>query len=291
MKGWSKIRIFGIWFLLFAVLAVIVSAIPGTTYIDPETGETTIHGISAVITMATSIIGTCIIVKRHNKGKLLFKKSKLYKISSSEDDWNRFNSGIENFDTRSEEELINAAKNVILTTGQASVSIMQRKLGIGYARAARIMDELEEQGFVGPFSGTRPREILFSVNSTQKETAQDKGIESVDGMEGHDFEYWCADLLKQNGFEKVEVTPGSGDQGVDVLAEKDGIKYAVQCKCYSHDLGNTPVQEVESGRIFYGCHIGAVMTNRYFTQGAKELAKKTGTLLWDRDYIERMLEK
>ena len=67
-----------------------------------------------------------------------------------------------------------------------------------------------------------------------------QGIGIVDSMEGHDFEYWCADLLRKNGYENVEVTPGSGDQGIDVLAEKDGIKYAIQCKCYSKDLGNTP---------------------------------------------------
>ena len=71
----------------------------------------------------------------------------------------------------------------------------------------------------------------------------------------------------------------------DVLAEKGGVKYAVQCKCYSHDLGNTPIQEVEAGRIFYNCHVGVVITNRYFTRGAKELAQRTGTLLWDRDFI------
>ena len=107
----------------------------------------------------------------------------------------------------------------------------------------------------------------------------------VDSMEGHAFEYWCADALRNSGFSNVSVTPGSGDQGVDVLAVKDGIKYAVQCKCYSSNLGNTPIQEVSAGKSFYHCHVGAVMTNRYFTPKAKELAEATGTLLWDRDWI------
>lgn len=289
MKKWSKKRIFGIWFLLFSVLAVIMSSIPGTAYIDPETGENTVRGIPAIATMIISIVGTYTIVKRHNEGKPLFRKAKFERIATSEDDWNRSGYGSENFDTRSEEELINAAKTVILNTGQASVSILQRKLGLGYARAARIMDTLEEQGFVGPFSGAHTREILFPADYLQRKIDTGKGIEFVDGMDGHDFEYWCAELLKKRGFQNVEVTKGSGDQGVDVLAEKDGIKYAIQCKCYSHDLGNSPIQEVESGRIFYGCHVGVVMTNRYFTSGAKELAKKTGTLLWDRDYIEKMI--
>lgn len=142
-----------------------------------------------------------------------------------------------------------------------------------------------------PYSGLDESQIQDILNAEKAWQAEQRGITSIDNMEGHDFEYWCADILKRSGFDNVEVTPGSGDQGVDILAEKDGIKYAIQCKCYSKDLGNTPIQEVEAGRIFYSCHVGAVMTNRHFTQGAKELAKKTGTLLWDRDSIEKMLKK
>lgn len=111
----------------------------------------------------------------------------------------------------------------------------------------------------------------------------------IDHMEGHAFEYWCANLLAKIGYTDVSVTRGSGDQGVDVLAQKDGIKYAIQCKCYSSDLGNTPVQEVLAGKKFYHCHIGAVMTNRHFTRGAKELAEETGVLLWDRDWINQAI--
>lgn len=116
-------------------------------------------------------------------------------------------------------------------------------------------------------------------------------LELVDAMDGHAFEYWCADLLRDNGFTNVSVTRGSGDQGVDVLAEKEGIRYAIQCKCYSHDLGNTPVQEINAGRTIYHCHIGAVLTNRHFTKGAKEAAEATGVLLWDRDWIKAHLNE
>lgn len=111
----------------------------------------------------------------------------------------------------------------------------------------------------------------------------------IDKMEGHQFEHWCADLLKKNGFSSVEVTVGSGDQGVDVLARKDGILYAIQCKCYSKDLGNKPVQEVNTGKTVYRCQIGVVMTNRYFTKGAKDAADATGVLLWDRDKLKHMM--
>lgn len=112
---------------------------------------------------------------------------------------------------------------------------------------------------------------------------------SYDCMEGHDFEYFCASILEKNKFVNVEVTRGSGDQGIDILAYKDGIKYGIQCKCYSSDIGNKAVQEVIAGKNFYDCHVGVVLTNRYFTKSAKELAEKTGILLWDRLYLEKLI--
>lgn len=110
----------------------------------------------------------------------------------------------------------------------------------------------------------------------------------MDEMEGHDFEYYCADLLRDNGFLEVEVTKGSGDFGADILAEKDGITYAVQCKCYDKPIGVKAVQEIYAGRDFYDRMVGVVMTNQYFTQPAVELAKKLNIVLWDRGYIEGM---
>lgn len=112
----------------------------------------------------------------------------------------------------------------------------------------------------------------------------------VDHMDGHHFEKYCATVLQKNGFVNVSVTPGSGDQGVDVIAEKEGVRYAVQCKCYSSALGNTPVQEVCAGKSMYNCHVGVVMTNNYFTAGAKQLAEKNGILLWDRDKLQQMID-
>lgn len=111
-----------------------------------------------------------------------------------------------------------------------------------------------------------------------------------DTMEGHDFEYYCADLLRNDGFYNVEVTQGSGDQGIDILAEKAGIRYGIQCKCYSNNIGNKAVQEAFAGKTFYHCHVAAVLTNRYFTRSAKQLAEKDQVLLWDRDELERLVQ-
>lgn len=122
-----------------------------------------------------------------------------------------------------------------------------------------------------------------------KNTYHKRAYASFDYMEGHEFEYFCADVLRSNGFTNVEVTKGSGDQGIDILAEKDGIKYAIQCKCYNSDIGTKAVQEAFSGKTFYNCHISVVMTNRYFTPAAKQLADKNGVILWDRDKLNSLV--
>ena len=60
------------------------------------------------------------------------------------------------------DDMLPAAVDVILETNQASVSMLQRRLKLGYARAARIVDEMEEKGIVGPFQGSKPRAILIT---------------------------------------------------------------------------------------------------------------------------------
>lgn len=66
------------------------------------------------------------------------------------------------------DELLPAAVEVILETGQASVSMLQRRLKLGYARAARIVDEMEERGIVGPFEGAKPRQLLITREQWQQ---------------------------------------------------------------------------------------------------------------------------
>ena len=112
-----------------------------------------------------------------------------------------------------------------------------------------------------------------------------------DLMEGRDFEYFCANLLEKRGFLEVEVTKGSGDNGVDILAEKDGVTYAIQCKRYDEPVGVKAVQEAYAGRDYYDRMVGVVMSNQYFTKNAMEMAQKLKIMLWDRGYLEEMIEE
>ena len=114
-------------------------------------------------------------------------------------------------------------------------------------------------------------------------------LSEVDNMTGLEFEYFTADLLSRLGYTRISVTKASGDQGIDVIAYKNGLSYAIQCKHYSGSLGNSAVQEAYAGKAYYGCLYAVVCTNSYFTAGAKELAASTGVLLWDRSILQDML--
>ena len=133
-------------------------------------------------------------------------------------------------------------------------------------------------------------EYLKTIGEYKKDFGIDS-ISTIDNMEGIEFENFIAKLLKKHGFKNVKTTPASNDYGIDVLAEKDHVKYAFQCKNYADDVGNKAIQEAYSGKQYYNCHIGVVVTNRYFTRQAQELAKKNDILLWDRNKLISMIEK
>jgi len=133
-----------------------------------------------------------------------------------------------------------------------------------------------------------PNESSASL-SRRKESIDGTKEGSIDMMTGHEFEVFCASMLERSGFEDIDVTKGSGDQGIDILATKDFVKYGFQCKCYSTDIGNKAVQEAYAGKTYYGCHVAVVLTNRYFTPAARDLAAQTGVVLWDRDKLLSMI--
>ena len=114
-------------------------------------------------------------------------------------------------------------------------------------------------------------------------------VRDIDGMDGIEFEELTCDILAANDFDIAESTQASGDFGVDVLAEKDGITYAIQCKCYSGLVGIDAVQQVYAGCAYYDCHVAVVLTNQYYTHHAQRLADKIGVVLWDRDTLRDFL--
>lgn len=127
---------------------------------------------------------------------------------------------------------------------------------------------------------------LFYRNTCQK---GDWDIRELDDISGIDFETLTCDILAANGFDIAENTQASVDFGVDVLARRDGISYAIQCKRYQAPVGIDAVQQIYAGRTYYECHVAVVLTNQYFTANARKLADKLGVVLWDRDMLEELL--
>lgn len=198
------------------------------------------------------------------------------------------------------------AGRFVIEKDKGSIGMIQRQFRIGFNRASKIMDELYEAGVVGEELGTAPRKILMSYDEFEELFYEDniypktcyKDLKEerigmynnkIDYMTGEDFELYVAQMLGNIGFYNIQTTKGSGDQGVDILAEKEGMKYAFQCKRYDKPVGNKAVQEVFAGKFFYHCHVAIVVTNNYFTQSAKDLAHENGVVLWDRDYLQKFI--
>lgn len=106
---------------------------------------------------------------------------------------------------------------------------------------------------------------------------------------GVDYEMFLLELLRAEGW-IVSTTPATGDQGVDLLACRDGVRLAVQAKHYTSPVGNKAVQEVAAGAIHYAATHSAVVTGAGFTPAARSLAASTGVFLLHHDEIGRLAE-
>lgn len=140
-----------------------------------------------------------------------------------------------------------------------------------------------------PRAGIRPKgkpaDVPPPVPPTPEPPRKKTILERIDEMEGTEFERFCAELLDDLGYQQIHVTRSTGDQGVDITAVKNGLRYAFQCKRYASKIGNAAIQQVNTGKMLYSCQKAVVITNNYFTSGAVKAAKAVGVELWDRDVL------
>lgn len=125
-----------------------------------------------------------------------------------------------------------------------------------------------------------------------KKKKQKKEIELgyQDVKNGYEFEEYVAKLYQKLGFETT-VTRKSGDQGADIIAERQGRKYIIQAKFYNSPVGNKAVQEVVAALAIYEADYGIVVTNSTYTQSAIELAKANDVELIDKKRMEEIKQE
>ncbi len=106
--------------------------------------------------------------------------------------------------------------------------------------------------------------------------------------DGIKYEEFCCRYLQGKGY-STRTTVASGDQGADIIAEKDGIRIAVQCKYRTEgSVGNDAIQQANAGKQYYDCDVAMVITNVDFTPKALDAAKKLKVKIWPR---VRMIEE
>lgn len=133
----------------------------------------------------------------------------------------------------------------------------------------------------------------LEVLQLEKELASDSSrstmaVEDYDLMSGQEFEQAIAKIFKNMGYQ-VTMTPTTGDQGIDIIAVRNGIRIGIQAKCYTGKVGNSAVQEVVAGKQYYNLNRCMVVTNSVFTSAAVALAKANNVTLWDRYVLEEKL--
>ncbi len=183
-------------------------------------------------------------------------------------------------------KIIEKALYIIKKHNNPSMSLIMVEMKLSLEEAQEIFNHLEANGLLSDGSISHNTNVTYTTHSNNNIPLSTHF--NIDELEGHAFEYYCADLLRYNQFTRVQVTSGSGDYGVDILCQKDSKAYAIQCKCYSKNVGNKAVQEVVSGKIFYKCDYAVVMTNSYFTPAAHETARLTNVELWDRGRLREL---
>lgn len=129
-------------------------------------------------------------------------------------------------------------------------------------------------------------ESLLAVEDTKSHIY----IHDVDTMDGYVFEDLVAQIFKKNGY-IIKQTSYSGDQGVDVIAQKNDEFIAIQVKRYSSKVDNSAIQQVVAGAMHYGCNKKMVITNNFFTSSAESLAVTNQVILWDRTKLIEVLNR
>lgn len=137
-------------------------------------------------------------------------------------------------------------------------------------------------------------ELINEINRGAKENhemhVEKTDIKTIDQLAGIQFEHFLKSLFIRQGFQ-VTMTPGSGDQGVDLILNNGSRKIAIQAKRYNVNskVSVPAIQEVYTGKQVYGCNEAYVITTSFFTNQAIIMGNKVGVKLIDRNGLQKLL--
>lgn len=187
------------------------------------------------------------------------------------------------------DDIINSEKMILsVITETLTNDLSCPKPGEGLAswlNSNRVSDEYKAAVHSNMYLFYRVKNDSNRIDEGQEISSKSDLNEWLNKTTGEEFEKFVSTLLLVEGRSEVDFTKLTGDQGVDLLVTIRSKKVAVQAKRYSGPVGNSAVQEVYSGKSYYDCEEAWCITNSYFTPSAKDLASKTGVVLFDLDTV------
>jgi restriction system protein len=123
--------------------------------------------------------------------------------------------------------------------------------------------------------------FVWQIERKRREKLKALQIADLERLSGADFEQYVGTLLKAQGF-AVYLTKTTGDYGIDMLATKGRVTYAIQTKCYKETVSSHAVSEAVASKQYYRADKAVVITSNFFTPNAKMLAARTNCVLIDR---------
>jgi restriction system protein len=176
--------------------------------------------------------------------------------------------------------------------GAYNFDAFDKELGKFYDRVVmpKIYQDLAAIGLLTYEDGRQAHidAILKSVYDHLKSHPNDDASFSDDPpSDPLEYEAWCADRLTLCGWD-ARTTKASGDQGGDIIAEKEGRRVVLQCKLYAGSVGNGAVQEVSAARSYYQAEHAVVVSSGTYTTSARQLASTTGVHLLHHDELSNL---
>lgn len=127
--------------------------------------------------------------------------------------------------------------------------------------------------------------VVFRLKNIRDE----RNLKFIDNMDGLEFERLIGKVLVGQGYTKVKFTE-KYDFGVDIIAQKEGLRWGIQCKRYSGLISKRAVEQVVAGLRYYKCDKSMVITNSSYTNQAKVLAKHNDCVLVDRPILRSYMK-